>query len=135
MAGNGGLCATSWSLICVSLAIASPGLMSAAVAQSAQQMTPGKYALNTIKKGTPYAIARGDMLSAGNVPDYHVDTDPEHCTPNPGTCRIYPETDSCSGTGLAYCRFGWTAREGGHYFIVTTGELGSPMPVSTIMRQ
>ena len=124
------------ALLCLSLScFLVPGLLSTAIGQSAQQATPGKYALNVIKKGTPYAVARGDMLSAGNVPDYHVETDPEHCVPNLSMCRIYPETDSCSGTGLSYCRFGWTAKEGGHYFIVTTGELVGRMSVSTIIRE
>ena len=75
------------------------------------------------------------MLLVGNVPDYHPDTDPEHCAPNVAMCRVYPETDACSGSGLGYCRFGWTAKEGGHYYIVTTGELTDGMPVNTITRK
>ncbi len=56
-------------LICVAL--------TPAAAQTAQKPLPGRLAFNTIKKGTPYATVRGDMLLAGNVPDYHAETDPD----------------------------------------------------------
>ena len=106
-----------------------------AAGQTAQRATPGRYALNTIKRGTPYAVARGDMLLAGNKPDYHTEADHDQCSFNKPMCRVYPEMDDCSGTGLGYCRFGWTAKEGGRYVIVTTGELESSMPVSTVQRE
>ena len=110
-------------------------LAGAVHAQSAKQTAPGKYALNTIKKATPYAIARGDMLEAGNVPDYHGSPQAKECSSADAICRAYPELDTCAGTGTNPCRFGWTAKEGGHYFIVTQGEVVGGIAVTTVIRE
>ena len=106
--------------------------MGTATAQDARQTTPGRYAFNVVKKGASYASVRGDLLSAGNVPDYHPT---RACSDFDAICRVYPETEDCSGTGLNYCRFGWTAKEGGHYFVVTIGEAVGSISVGAVMKE
>ena len=103
--------------------------------QNARQVTPGRYAFNIIKKGATYASVRADLLAAGNIPDYHTEKPEERCIGRANVCRAYPETEDCSGSGRGFCIFNWTAKEGGHYSIVTAGDLSDGLPVDNVSKQ
>ena len=83
-------------------------------------------AVPTGLKGKSYDIARAELVRAGFQP-VHFQRGPlfEPCPDDPSSCKRYPETIGCSGTGLAYCQFAFFDRRNRGYVIVTTqGEEG-----------
>ena len=87
-----------------------------------------------IRKGTPYAAARASLLSARNLPAIRRDSAPEQCLGREDVCRTYPETEACSGTGRAYCRFAWRSPAGAPFAVITTSEAVAALVVDNVVR-
>lgn len=71
------------------------------------------------KKGESYASVRTKMIKAGWKPFHSEDADT--CSAGDSRCTGRPEMQSCSGTGLANCRFLWK-KDGKMTAICTVGE-------------
>lgn len=70
-------------------------------------------------QGEPYAQLRVVLLRDGWQPVISEDAD--KCMEDDSRCQGRPEMESCSGSGLAMCRFTWQ-REGQRLAVCTTGE-------------
>lgn len=72
------------------------------------------------EKKEGYESFRRKLLSAGWLPV--VDREADKCGSNDVRCSGRPEMISCSGTGMAHCRFEWFKVGGGRLVVVTSGE-------------
>lgn len=77
--------------------------------------------LPKLKKGEGYEKVRAKMLKAGWKPFKAKDAD--ICLKGDSRCEGRPEMQSCSGTGLGFCRFVWK-RKAKTVVIFTVGEEG-----------
>lgn len=86
-------------------------------------LSPNLFAQTTglprLKKGENYQSARSKMLKAGWKPFRSPNAD--KCGDADARCQGRPEMESCSGTGLAPCRFLWK-RKGKTVAIFSIGE-------------
>ena len=73
----------------------------------------------TINPKESYAKVRKTMLTAGWTP--YVKAESDSCSEGDSRCQGRPEMEACSGTGRAYCKFGWR-KNNSLASIVTVGE-------------
>lgn len=72
-------------------------------------------------EGAPYATAREKLIIAGLFAKiFPPETAGERCGERKEICDAYPETESCSGTGMGFCLFRFYNPAGGPGFAVTT---------------
>jgi hypothetical protein len=95
------------TLACLSLMIAAPALAGT---------------IPVIPQGTPYAAARGQLMSKGFRPVPSGNRAETRCSAGrQDVCAAYPETISCSGTGSAPCRFIFNGADGTAVTLVAEG--------------
>lgn len=96
------------------------GGMVATFAAEAQGWRPAQRVENV-----PYALARERLISEGAKPIRNVGAfgDIGRCGARRQICRLYPEVESCAGTGAAPCKFVWRDPRGELFFVTTVGEL------------
>ncbi|WP_145143075.1 hypothetical protein [Roseomonas gilardii] len=88
-----------------------------------KQSTPASArSARPINRGDAYIQTRQYFLSLGFKPVPTRETDEQKCGYRPEVCKAYPETESCSGTGIAACKFNWVAPSGEKISVVTSGE-------------
>jgi hypothetical protein len=76
-------------------------------------------------EGMPYEIARSRLMSEGWRPEVRPGSFREMGRCGPGNreiCRVYPEAESCAGTGWAPCTFYWRSPNGQPFALETSGE-------------
>lgn len=81
-------------------------------------------AVAALKKDAPYETARLGLFVAGwRAAPEDASLEPDaRCGGRDEICAAYPETDGCSGTGLAFCAFRFTKPDGTILSITTAGE-------------
>ncbi len=83
--------------------------------------------------GMDYEEFRNRLIDSGFIP---LEAElPEECSANPdyADCNYqYPETESCSGTGEAFCRYHWYKGDDDFMVITREGEGGQVVEMSYI---
>lgn len=103
--------------------IADPALAKASVAEIAMRMTTTP-PLPSLKKSMSYAEAREKILASGWQPSGLFQNDvAQNCMSREDVCARYPETVSCSGSGLGLCRFAFRNPNNRTLVVITKGEL------------
>ena len=97
-----------------SLALASSFFATFAQAGTGQPESPA------IAAGTPYAVAREELLREQALPKIS-ETRSIGCVMEYTICRVYPELEFCS-LGQHFCRFEWLAPDGRPFAVITTGQ-------------
>jgi hypothetical protein len=97
--------------------LASPIVFCAFISAAANAAVPN----GLVGKG--YDEARAKLVRAGFEP-VHFQRGPlyQPCPDDPASCKPYPETISCSGTGLAYCQFAFADARRRYIIVTTQGE-------------
>lgn len=110
----------------MALLVAAPLLSSApALAASADD------AVAALKKGVPYSQARQDLMKGGWMAapiDLKLDKE-TRCGTRIEICVAYPETESCSGTGMGFCLFRF---EDAGRRVLTVTTVGEELPDLTV---
>ena len=84
-----------------------------------------------IRKGTPYAVARAELLRGGWMP---VKASEPGCEAGrEDVCAKYPEAQSCAGTGFGLCSFDFRSASGQMIEIVTHGGAVGKLTVSEVI--
>jgi hypothetical protein len=94
-------------------------LMGCAIAASAATAQAAQVTLPHFAKGEKYGSVRAKMFKAGWVPASTPYAD--ECVPGDKRCEGRTEMETCSGTGMAFCKFLWR-KDGQVIGIVTAGE-------------
>ena len=103
-------------------------LIAAAGAASAQEIP-------ALRKGTPYAAARGLLLEKGFRPVASAEQDEGRCSAGrQDVCAAYPETISCSGTGAGACRFIFSSPSGGAVTVIAEGRDAGRLKITDTRR-
>lgn len=88
-------------------------------------------AIPKFHKGTPYALARAELLHRGWTPIKA--TEPGCEVGREDVCAAYPETQSCAGTGFGLCSFDFRSPAGQMIEIVTHGAAVGGLTVSEVI--
>lgn len=104
--------------------MADPSLAKASVAEIALRLTTSPPQVPSLKKSMLYAEAREKVLAAGWSPAGLFQHDVlQNCMSREDVCARYPETVSCSGSGLGLCRFAFKNSSSRTLIVITKGEL------------
>ncbi|MDB5443485.1 MAG: hypothetical protein JWP73_1861 [Phenylobacterium sp.] len=95
-------------------------------AERSSMFKPRKSTFPTFKRHTPYGTVRSALLKLGYRPLRLAEPMSPDCSPYGDRCTVFPELESCSGTGAGYCRFGWRAPNG-RWIIVETVSMADPI--------
>jgi hypothetical protein len=87
--------------------------------ESQAQSTPNRHPVPPFARNESYAQVRVVLMRDGWQPVISKDTD--QCMEGDTRCEGRPEMQTCSGSGLAMCRFRWQ-RDGQQLTICTAGE-------------
>jgi hypothetical protein len=84
-----------------------------------------------VKKGSPYALARAQLIATGSLPapwphDARADCD------NDDRCIVYPECINCAGDGSLVCLFRWKTKSGRVFLVETVGETVPQLKVDSV---
>ena len=109
-----------------------------AVAQPQRPLQQPK--LPTIRKNMPYADARAALIKAGFRPIAFPKVEDEdessgRCDGRSFICDAYPETKTCSGTGLGQCNFAFSGGPNVVVRITTSGEELEDLVVLAVQRK
>lgn len=90
-------------------------------------------ALPNLRQGTSYQIVRTDLLSK----DYKIIDGKDtgsffRCGSRSEICQAYPEANSCSDSGKAFCAFKWRMPNGQVFRIFTYGEKLSCLSIDNV---
>lgn len=104
--------------------MADPSLAKASVAEIALRLTTSPPVVPSLKKSMLYAEAREMVVASGWSPAGLFQHDVlQNCMSREDVCARYPETVSCSGSGLGLCRFAFKNSSSRTLIIITKGEL------------
>ncbi|MDB5476518.1 MAG: hypothetical protein JWP49_2029 [Phenylobacterium sp.] len=78
--------------------------------------------LPKFKRHTPYGEVRRQLLNLGFKPIMLAEPLSPECSPYGDRCTRWPELESCSGTGIGYCKFGFRAPSGRWVALLTVGD-------------
>ena len=79
-------------------------------------------AVGKLRQGMGYAQARAILVGAGWQADiFPPNSASERCSGRMDVCSRYLEAESCSGTGLGFCRFTFTNALGRRFVVITGG--------------
>ncbi|GGC68595.1 hypothetical protein GCM10010994_28980 [Chelatococcus reniformis] len=105
-------------------------LVVSALACLAPVMAGAADKLPTLARETPYSEARASLLALGWQPAAPADGELKCTIGREDVCDAFPETKSCSGTGLARCTFWWRKNN----TLVEVGTVGEDVPELSVDR-